>query len=513
MAQLNDDARRDGRLLVATLFSSLGLLALRLSVARGTGFGDSEALYASYALHPQPAYLDHPGLIGSIARLIGGGGAPRPELAHLVTSVAATLLPWVGALAALAAGAKLRGALAAALALMLVPELCIGLFGLSPDLPLAFFWLAALGAAAFALRQDAKSFVALGATLAVGALVGFAALSKVSGALLGLAFCAAWLSKDLRRRFATLAPWGALAVFAVLIAPVVRWEVREGYPMLHHRLLWTQVGAGVSLRNTGALIGGQLAYVTPPFLLAAGYVAIDLYKERAGDAVSRLLWLSFVVPAVPLVLLSIWSRVAEPHWVAPAYLPLALHFARSPRIGRRLSAACVATGIAVAALAWVWVKTPLPMKVLGAAYQPRYDLANDLYAWAPGGRMMEHTVARATIESRRMPVVIGPHWIVCAQLEALFGGRVPVGCNEPRPDDFDRWLPRPTWLGAKSVLYVSDSRFDRDPEKELPDHAVRSVSKVDVRRGGIVVRTIWVTHLERIEEVGLTRRPPTPPRR
>ena len=28
------------------------------------GFGDSEALYACYALHPQPAYLDHPALIG-----------------------------------------------------------------------------------------------------------------------------------------------------------------------------------------------------------------------------------------------------------------------------------------------------------------------------------------------------------------------------------------------------------------------------------------------------------------
>ena len=34
------------------------------------GFGDSEALYACYAMHPQPAYLDHPGLIGVIMQII-----------------------------------------------------------------------------------------------------------------------------------------------------------------------------------------------------------------------------------------------------------------------------------------------------------------------------------------------------------------------------------------------------------------------------------------------------------
>src|SRR6185503_15989138 len=47
---------------------SVVLLAVRLAAARVVGFGDSEALYACYALHPQPAYLDHPGLVGLFAR-------------------------------------------------------------------------------------------------------------------------------------------------------------------------------------------------------------------------------------------------------------------------------------------------------------------------------------------------------------------------------------------------------------------------------------------------------------
>ena len=61
----------------------------RFLVANGTGFGDAEALYASYALHPQPAYLDHPGLVGFVARALGAGGAPTPQTAHVFASVIA----------------------------------------------------------------------------------------------------------------------------------------------------------------------------------------------------------------------------------------------------------------------------------------------------------------------------------------------------------------------------------------------------------------------------------------
>src|SRR5580704_4561539 len=81
------------------------LLLVRLFAAQRVGFGDSEALYAAYALHPQPAYLDHPGLIGLFARAIGGGTAPSPERAHWVTTALAAAVPWEMALACRACGA------------------------------------------------------------------------------------------------------------------------------------------------------------------------------------------------------------------------------------------------------------------------------------------------------------------------------------------------------------------------------------------------------------------------
>ncbi|MCC6902277.1 MAG: glycosyltransferase family 39 protein [Polyangiaceae bacterium] len=485
----------DRALGLAALISSVVLFALRVHVAVGTGFGDSEALYASYALHPQPAYLDHPGLIGSLARVIGRGSAPAPFVTHLVTACLAALVPWVGALASRAAGAPARGALTTALALIWVPELAIGLFGLTPDLPLALTWLGALALAGLAARAPAQSFRALACTLGVGILVGLSTLSKVSGVLLGVSLIVASLHRDLRGRYRTLAPWAALVACAILLSPLVLWEREQGWPMARHRLLSTQAAAGLSLRNLGAFLGGQLAYLTPPFFLGVVLVARDLFRRRSADAISALLFASVAVPAAPLALLCLWSRVAEPHWFAPAYLALAVHLGRAPIVGPRLARACWVTGVAIVAFAWIWIRTPVAPRWLGRAYQPRYDIANDLYAWQPGAELLARSLS--TLPPGESYAVVGPHWTICAQAHALLGRRVRVGCNGPRRDDFDDWLPRGEWAEARHVLFVHDSRFAVDPEHDLPGRAVRGVFTAQVMRGGRLVRTLWVTHLEK----------------
>ncbi|HLV22759.1 MAG TPA: glycosyltransferase family 39 protein [Polyangiaceae bacterium] len=493
------------RWLRLALALSLGLLALRLHVALRIGFGDAEALYVTYGLHPQPAYLDHPGFIGTLARLLApAGDVAEATRVHVFTAMFATLVPWLGGAAARAAGASLEGVAKTTLALLLVPELSLGLFAFSPDLPLAAFWLLALALAAAALRQPDRSFAALMATLGAGVAVGLATLSKASGALLGLAVLAAFLTKPARSRWRTPAPWAGLAVSLVLVAPVVVWEARQGFPMLEHRLVTTQAEAGLSFRNLAALIGGQLLYVTPPFLVGVAVLLRQLGRGRHLDAVSRLLWLATLVPAAVLIPLCLWSRVAEPHWLAPAYLAAAVELGRRPQaIGRRLGSACVATGVVAVLIGWIWVATDLPPKLLGDGYRARYDLANDLHAWGPGRRLLRDAVADAMLQTRRLPVVVGPHWTVCAQAQAALGPRVPVGCHSPLPDDFDRWLPPERWQQAATVLYVSDDRFPADPQPLFPDRAVIGVGRAEVRRGGQVVRTLRVVRLDRSVGVSL----------
>ncbi|MEO6573932.1 MAG: glycosyltransferase family 39 protein, partial [Polyangiaceae bacterium] len=324
-----DETKRLDLPLLALVLVSGALLSTRLMAAAAVGFGDSEALYASYALHPAPAYLDHPGLIGMVARAIGSGTAPSPHAAHQVTAVLATLVPWLVVLAARAAGAEKKSAYIAGLVVAICPEISVGLFAMTPDLLLAILWLGTLGLAALALsgppsNRSAACFVG------AGLLAGIAFSAKVPGALLFVALICAYFSRSAKDHQRTMWPWAGLALGAIVIFPVVWFEAHTGFPMLRHRLIDTQVGAGPSLRNVGAVVAGQLLYVSPVLVLLAAWSAIDLFRKRHEDAIATLLWFAFIVPFVPLVLLSLWSRVAEPHWIAPALLALPIHAARRP---------------------------------------------------------------------------------------------------------------------------------------------------------------------------------------
>jgi hypothetical protein len=479
---------------------SFALLTLRLHLARQVGFADAEALYACYAMHPQPAYLDHPGLVGTIMRVLGGSGAPHPLIVHVASVVGATLLPWLGAGAARAAGASGTGSFRVFFALALVPEISIGLFAMSPDLLLALLWTSILGSAALALRSQPGSGRALYAFLATGALLGLAILAKVSALLLAVALVVTLASKPARPHLRSFGPWAALALALLLVAPLALWEVSRGLPMLTHRLVTTQSEAGLSLRNVGALLGGQLLYVGPPMLLAAGLLLRALYRTRHADVVSVLFWNATWLPGVVLASLCLWSRVAEPHWLAPAYLALALELGRQSPISRRLASVSLATGAVLTVAAWAWAGTALPQQLLGARYKARYDLANDLYAWGPGRKLVLEAVEEVMRDAHRLPVVVGPHYTVCAQAHAALGPAIPVGCNGPFKDDFDDWLPRQQWLDAPIVLYVQDERFGLSEQPELPNRVVRSVSTASVRRGDVVVRRLQVVRLDKLSE-------------
>jgi len=493
-----DDARR---LTFALALLSAVLYAVRLQATHVVGFGDSEALYACYALHPAAAYLDHPGLIGVIARLIGSGAAPTPEAAHTTTSLLATAVPWIAVGAARALGASRRGALLAGIVIASAPEIAIGLFAMTPDLPLAILWLGALACAGGALRSDPTSFRAAACFLTAGLLAGIAATAKVSGLL--LLFALAWTYVSNRATRGEAWPWVGIALGLFAFSPVVLFEVHNRNPMLHHRLVDTQVGAGPSLRNLGALVGGQVAYLSPLFLIAAVWIFLDLKRRRDEDAVSELLWRVTVVPLAVLVPLVLVSRVAEPHWIAPALLGLPLHYARNhvhiTNITRRFAQASLAVALAMVIFVHAWVLSPELVRYEPKSLDPKLDIANELFGWPEAVASANELLGdRASLEARLDPiVVVGPHWIVCAQLHAAMGAQQPVGCMTPVRDDFDDWQPRQNWAQADTILFVTDNRFDVDVAKAFPDRVVVKRSHTTVLRGGRIARTFSLILLEK----------------
>jgi hypothetical protein len=490
----------DRRLFALLAGVSLAFLAVRLYAASRIGFADSEALYACYALHPQPAYLDHPGLIGLVARAIGGGLPLTPASAHHVTAVLATLVPWALVAAARLAGASWRGALLGGLGLVAAPEISFGLFAMTPDLPLAFAWLGALGLAAAGLRAEASSGPAAGALLFAGMLAGVASVAKVSGALLVVALIATYLSAPARAHARTVWPWAGLAAGALIVFPVAVYEARTGFPLLRHRLVDTQSGAGLSLRNLGAVLGGQCLYVSPVLLVTAALIARDLFRSRADDdAVIRLFCAAFALPLAALVLLSLWSRVAEPHWLAPALLALPLYAACAsppPRLPPRLMSWALATGLGFAAVAHAWVLVPAAVRLVPESTDPALDIANELFGWPAAINAVRDIVDQARIaDPNNVPAVVGPVYTVCAQLHAGLERDIPVGCDDPVRSDFDDWLPRADWERADEIIFVSDNRFPVDLAARFPHRFAARTWTVPIARDKRTVRTFRVALL------------------
>jgi hypothetical protein len=494
---------RVGRAVLVSV-SALGF-ALRLYAAHKVGFGDSEALYASYALHPQPAYLDHPGLVGVLARALGQGGPPSPRSAHAATAVLASLAPWITVLAARAARANWGAALMLGLAVAAVPEVAVGLFAMTPDLLLFPAWTASLGLACVGLLAPASSVRAAVCLVLAGLAAGIGLAAKVSAGALILALAVTYASRAARPHACTLWPWAGLALGAIVVFPVGVYEAKMGWPMLQHRLVATQNAAGVSFRNLGALVGGQLVYLSPPLAVMAALVGWDLWRSRKLDIVASLLSNALVVPLAALVPLCLWSRVAEPHWIAPALLALPIHYARPSSFGlagkwRRLGALSVAIAGLLSLATYAWVLAPCLVALVPASmYDGRIDLANELYGWASAVDAIRD-MANAHRREASGPldiVVVGPHWVICAQMEARLRGELPVGCAGAESADFAYWNPRARWEHAALLIYVRDARFPIDGEFVFPDRVRIDGRRLDQTRGGRLARSftieVWST--------------------
>lgn len=481
------------------------LLAVRLYAAEVVGFGDSEALYAAYARHPQAAYRDHPGLVGLFARWLGGGDAPFPTTTHRVTAVLATLAPWALVFAARSAGAPPGRALLAALLFAVVPEIAVGLFALTPDLLLVFAWLFSLAFAARALSSEPKSERAFLGFLLAGFFAGLGAAAKVTGGALVVALAVAYLAPSARKHAKTAWPWVGLLLGLVVVAPVLLHEAASGFPMLQHRLVHTQRDAGFSGRNAAALVFGQLAYLSPVFAVAAAFLLVALAKRAKGawrsDPVLSLLALSAFVPLVLLVPLCLWSRVAEPHWVAPPLLALPLFAATTPfaRPSKKTLAWGFGIALTMVTVAHAWVLVPAVSHTFVPDEHAPFDISRELFGWDEAAKAVrriasEHRIPASSPTEPAIEdvVVVGPHWVVCAQLETALRDAFPVACVSEGYDDYDTWVPRAMWRGAEAVVFVRDDRFDDDAPARFPDRSLLKTETLQVKRGGAPIREFTI---------------------
>jgi hypothetical protein len=283
------------------------------------------------------------------------------------------------------------------------------------------------------------------------------------------------------------------------VAPVLLWNRAHGWAGVLHRLVWTQAGAGFSLRNLGALLGGQLLYVGPLMLLLLGLAVSTAVKRRTtGDqtATACRTLLAASLPTLGMTyLLVLWSDVAEPHWPAAGYLPLfplaAGWVVAAGRRWVRLAWCAVGCGLIAFAALNVLVLTPLvPMVTPASRYEPRFDLSNELRGWPE--------VAEAIRKNHptKKPVVAA-FYTQCSQLTFALSrpDDPPVRCISPQTDDFDIWHG-PFHMPATGALFVTDNRFDYRAEALLPGARPKTRTAVQIARGKTLVRRFEITDLK-----------------
>lgn len=457
------------------------LAALRIAASKVIGYGDSEALYACYARHGQASYRDHPGLIGQLARLVGQGDAPAPTVAHSVTGAVATLVPWLFWFAARALGASVTRAGIGAIAFALVPQICVGLFAMTPDLLLAPLWLFAIGCAAKAHSADAekkKSWL-----FAAGFSAALSASAKTSGLLLLIALIVWRGYEDKRPRALWLGAFGGLFPFAV----VVDHEVRHGFPMLAQRFLSREAGVGASFAGAGRSLGGQFVYLSPILAGLLLSLLVPLWKRRAESAQAQLLMLTTFVPGVPLLLYGLVSPRAEPHWLAPAWIAVGLFATLHATWKSKVFVPALALSGALSLGVYAWVLSPEAAKLLPKSVDRKLDITNELYGWPTAVDRVKEL-----LREREGMMVVGPHWVICAQLHAGLPADIPVGCADS-PADFQDWFPESKWKNAPYILYVRDDRFPPVDAARFPERTVIREDRVRTFRGGLPARTFTLT--------------------
>jgi len=302
------------------LAMAIGLfLALRVISAFLVALTPQEAYYWNYAIHPALSYFDHPPGVAWVIRagywLLGKSELGVRFGGLVLTALSTWLLYALGKL-----WFNKKTGLWAAFLFQAVPLFFVYGMLITPDVPLAFFWLLTLYLVSVAVREERGGFWYL-----AGIALGFCLLSKYTAVFLVPATFL-FLLFDRRYRFWLLRvePYVALIIALILFTPVILWNSEHQWAsfgfQVRDRLAEETNG---SLVGVGKFILVQLGATSPLFLvglLLVAAVPLSLpNKERRGEWRFALL---FAAPLLIFLLVYSGRSAVKANWPLPGYLSL-----------------------------------------------------------------------------------------------------------------------------------------------------------------------------------------------
>lgn len=302
------------RLPIAAWFVGATLLGAHLLTIGRYGVFRDELYYVANGRHLAWGYVDHPPLVAALAWLTEHTvGTSVPALRAPILLALVALLVVVAALVRRLGGGGAAVAVAW-LALALGPYYLFAFHYLSMNAPEILWW--SLAALLF-LRATEPPAGARADTpaeawpwLAFGALMGVAALTKVSGLVWGAGLAVGLLVTPARRHLRQPWPWVAVALAGLLFAPHVLWQARHGWPTAE--FIRNAQATKIVALAPAAFLREQVGLIGPVGLIVAlaGLVACGRGRVTAGRT-----WAA----AFTLTLLVFLVQRSKPYYMAPAY--------------------------------------------------------------------------------------------------------------------------------------------------------------------------------------------------
>ena len=291
------------------------LTAWRLATLAWSGLDlyFDEAQYWAWSREPAFGYFSKPPMlawiIGASTSLCGDGEACVRLAAPLLHSLTAVLIYHIARCLY-----DPRTGFWSALVYATAPGISFSSALISTDVPLLFFWTAALSA--WILLQRQRSWLA---ACFLGLSVGLGLLSKY--AMVYFVLCAAiWMILDRPSRWLLRDPKLAviLAIAAAVVAPNIYWNIENGLVTFAHtadNANWT----GGMLRPGKALefLGAQFGVFGP--ILFGALLSASWFALRQGAPREDRMLLAFSLPVLILIVVQAFLSRAHANWAAATY--------------------------------------------------------------------------------------------------------------------------------------------------------------------------------------------------
>ena len=320
-ADLDDEGRSSFRLALG-IVAAVTLVRCVVLVLSPLELYPDEAQYWWWAQTPDLGYFSKPPMIAWIIWLstaLLGDAEWAIRIAAPLFHAATSLLMFGTARRAFDA----RLSLLAALAYLTLPGVSWSSGLISTDVPLLFFWAAALYA--FLKGCDDERWrwpILCGVALGLGLEAKYAMLYFLAGAI-----AAALVSATARRLVFGRRGVVIVAIGLILLAPNIAWNARHGFPTLAHTAAnadWER--AHYSLTGMAKFALGQFGVFGP--LLMAGFIAA-LWRlgHEFGRKEPEMILAAFSLPPLLLILIQAFVAGANANWAATAFVaatPLAV---------------------------------------------------------------------------------------------------------------------------------------------------------------------------------------------